>query len=112
LGVLVSETVYNGSKKLVLEKVVKVSTPSTPKSSESMPGIKKPGVDSGVNGVDKHDSGVDTFSSVAGDSPVDLSPGANPTVNQNKCSGVDTYSGVDTGVDKKMAIDTKQTSSL
>jgi Domain of unknown function (DUF3854) len=92
LGVLVSETIYNGSKKLVLEKVVKVSTPSTPKSSESMPGVKKPGVDSGVDGVDKHDSGVDTFSSGAGDSPVDLSPGATPTVNQNKCSGVDTFS--------------------
>jgi hypothetical protein len=98
LGVLVSETVYNGSKKLVLEKVVKVSTPSTPKSSESMPEVKKPGVDSGVDsgvdGVDKHDSGVDTFSGVIGDSPVDLSPGANPIVNQNKCSGVDTFSGV------------------
>ena len=67
-----------------------------------MPGFKKPGVDAGVDGVDRHDSGVDTFSSVIGDSLIDLSPGAEPIVNQNNCSGAYTFSGVDTGIDKKI----------
>jgi energy-coupling factor transporter ATP-binding protein EcfA2 len=105
LGIQVSETVYNGSKKLVLEKVIKVSTPSTPKSPEPQPDNKNSGVDTGVDGVDKTKSGVDKNSD---SNPV---PDINNEINQCKRSGVDTFPGVDTGVDEKTAIDTKQTST-
>ena len=78
LGVSVSKSVIHGSKKLVLEKVIKTSTPSTPDRVEPLLNQDCLGIDMGV------DMGIDTL------------------------LGVDTLEGIDMGVDKKIEIDTQQ----
>ena len=102
-GIDVNETVSSGTKIILLEKVVKASTLSTLNSSKPLPHNKQNGVDN----LKSIDTGIDTNN-----------PSIDTSANElfNECDdkyiniGIDTFSSVDTSVDKKNVIDTGKTS--
>lgn len=98
LSIYVKEATSVGIKLIQLEKVVKVSTPSTPDSLKPLPHNKKYGVDTFdvIDTIDTSNTSIDTNTNKL----FEERDGKYTDI------GVDTFSGVDTGVDKKTIIDT------
>lgn len=99
LNIYVKETTSVGIKLIQLEKVVKVSTPSTLDSLKPLPHNKKHGVDN----IKSIDTSIDTSNPSIDTSADELLEGHDDKYTN---IGVDTFSGVDTGVDEKTIIDT------
>ena len=102
LSIDVRDTVSSGTKIIILEKVVKVSTLSTPNSVKALPHNKKHGVD----GLKSIDTGIDTMNP-----RIDISTNELLQDPEDKYTGigVDTVASVDTSIDKKIVIDTDKT---
>jgi len=103
LSIDVKETVSSGTKIILLEKVVKVSTLSTLDSSKPLPHNKKHGIDD----LQSIDTGIDTNNLNIDTSADELLKGCDDKYIN---IGIDTFSSVDTSVDKKIVIDTAKTS--
>jgi energy-coupling factor transporter ATP-binding protein EcfA2 len=111
LGILISEKNIHGTKKLTLEKELKVSPLSPPNQSKP---ARSNNVEGGDRGGDKGGDtlrGGDTFQNFAPNSGIHSNFDVDRPINQNNCSGGDTCSGGDKGGDKKTVISTLQISS-
>jgi hypothetical protein len=110
LGILISEKNIHGTKKLTLEKEVKVSPPSPPSPPEQAKPIHSNNLQGGDKGGDTFQGG-DTFEGADTNSNPNSSPDNDLTINQNTCSGGDTFEGGDKGGDKKPPIATLETTA-
>jgi hypothetical protein len=92
-GILISETAYLGTKLLIVERRLKISTLSTPKSPKDLPGDNKQDLGDGVDSIDTGLFSIDTLAGAMGD------------------PGVDTLPSVDIGIDEKTGIDTEKSAT-